>query len=297
LKGKAVAIHELPLHFIGQMNTQRQSRRSIRLKDYDYSQPGGYFLTLVTFQREHLFGEITNGEMHLNEAGRIVRDVWEKLPERYPNVTLDEMVIMPNHFHGNVFITDDDPESVGAVHEPPVPVQGEPPVPVQGEPPVPVQGEPPVPVQGEPPVPVQGEPPVPVQGEPPVPVQGEPPVPVQGEPPVPVQGEPPVPVQGEPPVSIQGEPPVPVQGEPPPRNYESPEEYRLRRRRMLLPKLVGYFKMNTAKAINLLLNSSGVPVWQRNYYEHIIWTQAELDRIRNYIVYNPQQWDQDDENR
>jgi putative transposase len=204
-----VAIHELPLHFIGQMNTQRQSRRSVRLKDYDYSQPGGYFLTLVTFQREHLFGEITNGEMHLNEAGRIVRDVWEKLPERYPNVTLDEMVIMPNHFHGNVFITDDDPEPVMAVHEPP----------------------------------------------------------------------------------------LPVRDEPPQRYYESPEEYRLRRRRMLLPKLVGYFKMNTAKAINLLLNSSGVPVWQRNYYEHIIRTQAELDRIRNYIVYNPQQWDQDDENR
>jgi REP element-mobilizing transposase RayT len=65
---------------------------------------------------------------------------------------------------------------------------------------------------------------------------------------------------------------------------------------MLLPKLVGYFKMNSAKAINLRLNSSGVPVWQRNYYEHVIRSQNELDRIRNYVSCNPLQWEQDDEN-
>ena len=98
------AVHEPPLPL---PPYERRSRRSIRLKDHDYSQPGGYYLTLVTFQRENLFGRIANGEMHLTEAGRIVRDVWEKLPERYPNVIIDEMVIMPNHFHGIVFITDE----------------------------------------------------------------------------------------------------------------------------------------------------------------------------------------------
>ena len=185
------------------MGTERKSRRSIRLKDYDYSQPGGYFLTIVTFQREHLFGEIVNGEMVLNEAGKVVRDIWEKLPERYPNVITDEMAVMPNHFHGNLFITDD----------------------------------------------------------------------------------------------IHAFPPVAAVHELPLREDETPEEYRLRRRRMLLPKVVGYFKMNTAKAINLILNSSGVPVWQRNYYEHIIRNEDELERIRKYIYYNPQQWAQDDENR
>ena len=75
---------------------------------------------------------------------------------------------------------------------------------------------------------------------------------------------------------------------------ETPEEYRLRRRRMLIPKLVGYFKMNSAKAINQLLNSSGIPVWQRNYYDHIIRSEKELDRIRKYIYYNPQQWENDE---
>jgi putative transposase len=200
------------------MNTQRHSRRSIRLKGYDYSQPGGYFLTLVTFQREHLFGKITDGEMHLNEAGRIVLEFWEKLSERYPGVVLDEMIIMPNHLHGIVFITDDAPEPVGAV-------------------------------------------------------------PVRAVP-VPVRAIHELPLQEQ---ELRG--------------YETPEEYRIRRRRMLLPKLVGYFKMNTAKAINILLNSSGVPVWQRNYYEHIIGTEDELARIRNYIYDNPQQWGQDDENR
>ena len=66
---------------------------------------------------------------------------------------------------------------------------------------------------------------------------------------------------------------------------------------MLLPKLVGYLKMNSAREINLILDSSGVPVWQRNYYEHIIRTEDELERIRKYIYCNPGQWDQDDENR
>ena len=70
--------------------------RSLRLKDWDYSQPGGYFLTMVTFQREHLFGEIIEGTMQLNKAGEIVHEIWEGLSVRYPNVILDEMVIMPN---------------------------------------------------------------------------------------------------------------------------------------------------------------------------------------------------------
>jgi hypothetical protein len=120
------AVHELP--FLPQqlpLQPTRRSRRSIRLKEYDYSQPGGYYLTLVTFQRENLFGRIANGDMYLTEAGRIVRDVWEKLPGRYPNVVLDEMVIMPNHFHGIVFITDEAAVAgvagVAEIHELPLP--------------------------------------------------------------------------------------------------------------------------------------------------------------------------------
>ena len=65
---------------------------------------------------------------------------------------------------------------------------------------------------------------------------------------------------------------------------------------MLLPKVIGYFKMNSAKRINHLRNSPGIPVWQRNYYEHVIRSESELADIREYIQNNPLQWTLDKEN-
>ena len=63
---------------------------------------------------------------------------------------------------------------------------------------------------------------------------------------------------------------------------------------MLLPRIVGYFKMNTAKQINKIRGLAGTRVWQRNYYEHIIRDDEELNRIRLYIKYNPLNWKEDD---
>lgn len=63
---------------------------------------------------------------------------------------------------------------------------------------------------------------------------------------------------------------------------------------MGLPKLVGRFKMVSSKQINIIRNTSGVPVWQRNYYEHIIRNEPELNRIREYIINNPLNWQKDD---
>jgi putative transposase len=68
------------------------------------------------------------------------------------------------------------------------------------------------------------------------------------------------------------------------------------RRRMLLSKMIGRFKMVSAKNINLVRKTSGLAVWQRNYYEHIIRYEASLDRIRQYIADNPAQWEFDEEN-
>lgn len=82
-------------------------RRSIRLKDYDYTKPGAYFVTLCTHERVCLFGTVAGGEMRLNEYGRKAADWWLWLAERYPYVRLDEWVVMPNHLHGIVVITDD----------------------------------------------------------------------------------------------------------------------------------------------------------------------------------------------
>ena len=80
-------------------------RRSIRLKGYDYSQSGLYFLTICVQHKACLFGEITDGELFLNDAGRIVESCWLEIPQHYPDVVLHEYVVMPNHIHGIIEIT------------------------------------------------------------------------------------------------------------------------------------------------------------------------------------------------
>ncbi len=90
---------------------QKHHRRSIRLKGYDYSQSGGYFITICQQNRECLFGNIVEGEMSLNLWGNIVMECWYNLPSHYSNIELDEFIIMPNHLHGIMFIVDD---AVGA---------------------------------------------------------------------------------------------------------------------------------------------------------------------------------------
>ena len=69
-----------------------------------------------------------------------------------------------------------------------------------------------------------------------------------------------------------------------------------RPRRMLIPKIIGRFKMQSSKQINILHNSQGKPIWQRNYYEHIIRNENELNKIRQYIIDNPAKWEFDREN-
>jgi REP element-mobilizing transposase RayT len=81
-------------------------RRSMRLKGYDYCRKGLYFITVCVQNRECLFGEISNGEMVLNEYGKIIQTVWNELPQHYTNVQLGEFVVMPNHIHGIIVITD-----------------------------------------------------------------------------------------------------------------------------------------------------------------------------------------------
>lgn len=82
----------------------RYHRRSIRLKGYDYSQAGAYFVTICTQGRECLFGEVVDGEMRLNEAGQMVHRIWNDLFVKYPDIEIDEFVVMPNHFHGIIII-------------------------------------------------------------------------------------------------------------------------------------------------------------------------------------------------
>jgi len=92
---------------------QKHHRTSIRLKGYDYSLAGAYFITIVAFQREMLFGEIVNGEMRLNRRGEIVKEEWFASANIRKELRLfpEEFVVMPNHIHGIVWII----ESEGAI--------------------------------------------------------------------------------------------------------------------------------------------------------------------------------------
>ena len=81
-------------------------RRSIRLKGYDYSSSGAYFVTICVHNRQLMFGEISDGKIMLNEYGRIARQEWIRTPEIRGYVELDEFVIMPNHMHGIIILDD-----------------------------------------------------------------------------------------------------------------------------------------------------------------------------------------------
>ena len=168
---------------------QIHNRKGLRLYGYDYSMAGYYFITICAQNRKCMFGKIHNGQMFANDAGILVENIWNKLPQRFPNIELDVFIVMPNHFHGIIAIMDND---VGAIHELPL-------------------------------------------------------------------------------------------------------HSRTTRRRMLLPKIIGYFKMNTAKQINSIHGTYG-KIWQRNYYDHIIRNENDLNRIREYIINNPNKWNTDTNN-
>lgn len=85
-------------------NPEVHHRRSIRLRDFDYSRAGAYFVTICAWQRGCLFGEVADGVMRLNDAGRIVDESWQRITTHFAGVGIDQYVIMPNHFHGIVSI-------------------------------------------------------------------------------------------------------------------------------------------------------------------------------------------------
>jgi putative transposase len=176
-------------------NPDRHHRRSTRLKGYDYHQAGGYFVTLCTYERADLFGEVIDGEMRLNEYGQIVQAEWLRTAELRPEVELDAFVVMPNHLHGIVLIHD---------------------------------------------------------------------------------------------VGAHGRAPL---------QPETSHRLSLHRPRRSLGSLMAGFKSAATRQINALRATPGVPVWQRNYNDHVIRNDAELDSIRDYIVTNPARWAWDRENQ
>jgi len=186
-------------------NPEIHQRRSIRLKRYDYSQPGAYFVTICAWNKECLFVDVEQGETMLNEYGEIIMKCWDTIPSHFVNVGCDEFVVMPNHIHGVIFINN----CRGEVSSP----------------------------------------------------------------------------FSEIVATNSKTKTAPIQGRetPPPR-------------KITLGQIVAYFKYQSAKRINDISNTPGTPVWQRNYYEHIIRDDRELQAFREYIRYNPIKWNEDEEN-
>ena len=105
-------------------NDSSQRRRNLRLAEFDYSQPGAYFVTIVTQDRKRLFGDVLDREMVLNDIGRMVTDFWLAIPNHFSNVELGEFMVMPNHIHGIISITNEKTmmtSNVGATHASPLP--------------------------------------------------------------------------------------------------------------------------------------------------------------------------------
>jgi REP element-mobilizing transposase RayT len=178
---------------------QPRHRRSIRLKGYDYTSPGAYFITIDTEQRECLFGSIDAAVLHLNALGRVALSEWERLPGRFRYISLDAFIIMPNHVHGIIILS-----GRGTAGE--------------------------------------------------------------------------------------------LNDQDPDTHRRAPTEQFGKPVPGSIPTIIRSYKSAVAAQINRLRGTSGAPIWQRNYYEHIIRNQAEWERIRLYIQNNPATWSADREN-
>ena len=86
---------------------RKHHRRSIRLRGYDYTSGGAYFVTICTYDRECLFGAVEGNTVRLNQYGLVAREEWSRSAAHRPEIELDAFVVMPNHVHGIVIITDD----------------------------------------------------------------------------------------------------------------------------------------------------------------------------------------------
>jgi len=177
--------------------SQGFKRRSIRLPGYDYSNAGAYFVTVCVQGQKCLLGEIIHEEMRLNDPGKMVKSVWDEIPQHYSSVDVDAFTVMPNHIHGIIIL------GVGAGPRAcPEDIKGQP----------------------------------------------------------------------------RGVAPT-----------------------LSLPDVVHRFKSYTTAQYHKGVFQIHWPpfqgrLWQRNYYEQVIRNEDELEKIREYIVYNPSKWATDREN-
>ena len=260
-------------------------RRAMRLRSYDYSQPGAYFVSICAQHRKCLFGTIIDGQMRLNEIGEIVVECWSRIPQHFPSVELGEYVIMPNHIHGIIasnIVGARSPRPIEAEHSTPPTVGARSPRPIEAE-----HSTPPT-VGARSPRPIEAE-----HSTPPT-VGARSPRPIEAEhstPPT-VGARSPRPIEAEhsTPPTVGARSPRPIEA-----GHSTPPTVGARSPRPLdnspsLGKIVAYFKYQSTKHINQHHNTPGTRIWQRNYYDHVIRDDTDLQRIRQYIQDNPMKW-------
>jgi putative transposase len=94
------------------VNKPRSRPKSLRLQSHEYMEAGAYFVTIVTYGREAILGDVIDKQVNLSRYGSVVANIWKDLPNRYNHVALDEFIIMPDHIHGILWIKN--PFCVGA---------------------------------------------------------------------------------------------------------------------------------------------------------------------------------------
>jgi REP-associated tyrosine transposase len=277
---------------------KRHHRRSIRLREYDYSSPGAYFTTLCTHDEQCLFGEIVDGHMHRSQYGEIVQEEWLRSATIRKEIQLDAWVVMPNHVHGIVIITSPAgahghapaiaPEKAEAHGNEPTPGVSST-VGAHGDVPAiaPEKAE----AHGDVPAiaPEKAE----AHGNVPTPgvsstvgAHGDVPAiaPEKAE----AHGD--VPYDRTPRGTTSASIVTRAHGHAPLRN--APPQ----RRPRSLGTFVSGFKSAVKIRVNQMRGAPGAPVWQHNYYEHVVRNEDELNQIREYILNNPLRWALDREN-
>jgi putative transposase len=227
-------------------------RRSIRLPQYDYAQPGAYFVTICTHERECVLGDIADGRMELNDLGDIAQGFWLQVPVRFPSVIIDACVTMPNHGHAIIVITD---AGRGVVSPP--------------DPPHPGTGI----RRGVVATPDPAHPDADIR-------RGVVATPDPAHPATGIR-------RGV--VATPATTPTPARYPTDP--WQGGETPPLRP--LTLGEIVAFYKYQTTKTINQIRDMVGTRFWQRNYWEHVIRNEAEMQRIREYIQANPARWRDD----
>jgi putative transposase len=298
-------------------NPKKHHRQSIRLKGYDYRRSGYYFITICVVDRSSLFGRIVNRRLELNPLGELVGNIWQGLPRSFPGLEIDEFVVMPNHFHGILRLCDrsdgrdridmvgdpDNPDRIDMVSDPDNPDR----IDMVSDPDNPDR----IDMVGDPDNPDR----IDMVGDPDNPDR----IDMVGDPDNPDR----IDMVGDPDdvrakhwddnfscrpiINLPNASPLPASHHnrstlPTSHHNRSPLPASQRSTPTDRPTgtvpgsmnaIVQNFKSISTRKINIYRQSPGQQVWQRNYYERIIWENAGLQRVRQYIINNPRSWQKD----